>query len=467
MISVNHARPMWAMRALRCAAALTLALCAIGKASAEASPATPATPAQPQLQVLHWWTSASEARAVKLLAGRLADEKITWQDASIPGGAGVGAGRVLKSRLFAGTPPDVTQLIGLNIADWAKLGMLQDLNAVASKNNWEANLYPEVWKLVQHQGRAVAAPLGIHRINNLYFHRALFKKLGLAAPKNWDEFGRVAQKLRQAGVVPLAQSSEPWQVATLFENLVLAQGGVDYYRALLVEQTPAAFADERLTRALQRLRELKKWMPQPLREQPWVDTARQLAQGQAGMLIGGDWIKGELNSADNGANHGTASATPGNSANTANSANPANPAAPTRFLLDARVACSVVPDTFELHLYSVDTLVMLSGKNAKAPAAQEKLAQLLVSETTQLDYNTLKGSIPVLRQLEVSRKDACALDSARVFAKGRAVQAPSLVHRMASDEIRREAMIAEIHRFFMDERVSVAETRQQLAAIGK
>jgi glucose/mannose transport system substrate-binding protein len=457
LISVNDARPMRVARALRCAVALALALYAIGKASAEA---TPATPAQPQLQVLHWWTSASEARAVKLLASRLADEKITWQDASIPGGAGVGAGRVLKSRLFAGTPPDVTQLIGLNIADWAKLGMLQDLNAVASKNNWEANLYPEVWKLVQHQGRAVAAPLGIHRINNLYYHRPLFKKLGLAAPKNWDEFGRVAQKLRQAGVVPLAQSSEPWQVATLFENLVLAQGGVDYYRALLVEQAPAAFADERLTRALQRLRELKKWMPQPLREQPWVDTARQLAQGQAGMLIGGDWIKGELNSADNGANP----ATPGNSGN---SANLANPAAPARFLLDARVACSVVPDTFDLHLYSVDTLVMLSGKNAKAPAAQEKLAQLLVSETTQLDYNTLKGSIPVLRQLEVSRKDSCALDSARVFAKGRAVQAPSLVHRMASDEIRREAMIAEIHRFFMDERVSVLETRQQLAAIGK
>ena len=82
-----------------------------------------ATPG-PGLQVLHWWTSTSERKAADMLATRLADEGIAWQDAAIPGGAGLGAGKVLKGRVLAGDAPEVTQLIGPSIAEWADLGLL-------------------------------------------------------------------------------------------------------------------------------------------------------------------------------------------------------------------------------------------------------------------------------------------------------------------------------------------------------
>ena len=65
------------------------------------------------LQVLHWWTSDSERKAATLLANRLGDEGIAWRDAGIPGGAGIGAGKVLKSRVLAGNAPEVTQIIGI------------------------------------------------------------------------------------------------------------------------------------------------------------------------------------------------------------------------------------------------------------------------------------------------------------------------------------------------------------------
>ena len=64
------------------------------------------------LQVLHWWTSAGERRAADVLVARLAQEGIEWRDAGIAGGAGVGAGKVLKSRVLAGNSPEVMQLIG-------------------------------------------------------------------------------------------------------------------------------------------------------------------------------------------------------------------------------------------------------------------------------------------------------------------------------------------------------------------
>lgn len=75
-----------------------------------------ATPG-PGLQVLHWWTSTGERKAADLLAARLADEGIAWQDAAIPGGAGLGADKVLKGRVLAGDAPEVTQLIGPWIAE--------------------------------------------------------------------------------------------------------------------------------------------------------------------------------------------------------------------------------------------------------------------------------------------------------------------------------------------------------------
>ena len=45
------------------------------------------------------------------------------------------------------------------------------------------------------------------------------------------------------------------------------------------------------------------------------------------------------------------------------------------------------------------------------------------------------------------------------------MQAPSLVHRMATDEASKDAIIAVIHRYFMDETVTPAETQKRLAAM--
>jgi glucose/mannose transport system substrate-binding protein len=61
--------------------------------------------------------------------------------------------------------------------------------------------------------------------------------------------------------------------------------------------------------------------------------------------------------------------------------------------------------------------------------------------------------------------DSCARASWTTFAKGAAVQAPSLVHRMASDETSRDAIIAEVHRYFMDDRVPEAEAQRRLGAL--
>lgn len=386
------------------------------------------------LQVLHWWTSDSERKAVKVLSDRLADENIEWRNAAIPGGAGVGASKVLKSRVLAGHAPEVTQLNGVVFGEWADLGLLLELDDVSRPGNWKKLLFPTVWSLVQNRDHVVAAPIGIQRINMLFYNKKIFDRLELIAPKTWADFDRVAFKLKQAGVVPLAQSSEAWQVATLFETLVLAESGPAFYRRLFVDMNAKAYADPRLAHALKRLRGLKQWMPMPLREQPWNEMTRQLADGDAAMFVMGDWVKGELRAWGK--------------------------------ITDVDFGCSTVPGTDEYHLYSVDTLAMFAGDYSHQQA-QEKLAQVLMSATVQTDYNQVKGSISVWRDPNKAKMDSCALASWRTFSKGGAFQAPSLVHRMATDETTKDAIVAEVRRYFMDDQITELDTQRRLAAIAR
>ena len=398
----------------------------------QASPVAPPGSASSGLQVLHWWTSSSERKAANLLAARLAGEGVQWQDAAIPGGAGIGAGKVLKGRVLAGDAPEVTQIIGVSVAEWGEMGLLLELDNAASADNWNSFLFPTVQNLITYRKHTLAAPLGIHRVNTLFYNRALFARLKLAPPRTWNEFDAAAARLQALGVQPLAQSSEPWQVATLFENLVLAESGPEFYRELFVRRSPQAAADPRTARALQRLRIVKGWANGAPAERSWTEVVRRFARGEAGMMIMGDWAKAELGE--------------------------------HRMVLNQDYGCAGAPGSGQYHLYSVDTLSMFAG-DYRHVQAQEKMARLLLSASTQADFNVLKGGVPVRRDADPGRMDSCARASWTIFGKGAAVQAPSMVHRMAVDEASRDAIIAEVHRYFIDDRAPVAVAQRRLAAL--
>lgn len=406
---------------------------ASGTSSSSSSSPVPPSSGGGSLQVLHWWTSASERQAINVVVNQLAKQDIQWRDVAIPGGAGMGAAKVLKSMVLANRAPEVTQLNGVVFGEWADLGLLLELDNVAVQGAWEKQMFPTVWSLLNNHGHVVAAPLGIHRINSLFYNTAIFKRYNLSPPRTWDDFDQIVKKLQGSGITPLAQSAEAWQLATLFENLALAESGPAYYRRLFVEMNPAAYLDARMLHILKRLRGLSAAMAQPVRERPWTEVARSMVSGEAAMLIMGDWAKGELNA--------------------------------WGMEVDQQFGCAPVPGTGDFHLYSTDTLAMFAGNYAHQPM-QETLARLTMSPAVQSEYNRIKGSIPVLRAAD-PHMDRCARDSWRAFSKGPAWQAPSLVHRMATDDTTKDAIVAEVQRFFLDRSISEEQTQKRLAAIAR
>lgn len=396
-----------------------------------AGPAHAQGPGVP-LDVLHWWTSASERRAADQLSAQLANAGVVWKDAAIPGGGGMAAVKVLKSRVLLGDPPDVAQLIGTTLTDWADMGLVLPLNGVAQRQRWAQVLFPTVLDLVTYKGDVIAAPLGIQRINTLLYNRKLFARLGLTPPRSWGQFEIAARKLTALGLRPLVWSDEPWQMATVFETVLLGEAGPTLYRELIVQRKGSAWMDPRVERALQRLRWLRTLSGDNPQEKTWTDGARELMNDSAGMMIMGDWAKGELM---------------------------AWGASPTKDF-----GCVVVPGTEGMHLYSVDTLAMLVSARQRE-TTQEKMAEVVVSPATQLAYNRIKGAVPVRRDVDVSSLDGCARDSWETFAAPRSARVPSLAHRMAADEAIKDAVAQTLWRFLTDARMEPQEAQRRLAAV--
>ena len=388
--------------------------------------------AQPlPLDVLHWWTSASEQLAVEQLHAHLLFNGVRWKDAAIPGGGGVAAVKILKSRVLIGDPPDVAQLIGTPLKDWNDMGLVMPLNGVASRQRWSQFVFPTVMKLITDKGVVIAAPLGVHRINTLIYNRRVLTRFGLLPPANWEEFELLAEKLSVQGVKPLAWSDEAWQIATIFESILLGEVGPDRYLDLIVKRNSGAWLDPDIEKALTRLRWLRNISGDTPRERAWTDAAREIASDSAAMFIMGDWAKGEL---------------------MAWGESP-----------EKDFGCVAVPGTHKMHLYSVDTLAMLWNQR-KRTASQEKLAELVTSPATQLAYNRVKGSVPLRSDVDASSLDPCARDSWTVFAAPASTRVPSLAHRMAADEATKDAVAQALWRFLITPQMPVKEAQRRLAA---
>ena len=387
--------------------------------------------AQP-LNVLHWWTSDSERQAADRLVQQLAAQGVEWHDDAIPGGGGGAAIKVLTGRVLAGEAPDVAQVIGRTLTEWAGLGLVVPLDDVAQRGHWREKMFPVVLQTVTRGGKVMAAPLGVHRINTLLYNHHVWEQLRLAPPRTWHDIEAAAKVMRAHGVTPLAWSDEPWQVATVFETVLLSEGGPVLYAELASTQKWSSWQDPRVIAALKRLRWLRDLDDGATTEQPWTASARQLQAGTAGMLIMGDWARGELQAWGE---------RPG---------------------LD--FDCVPVPQTAGMHLYSIDTLAMLVGRNAHRPE-QEHMAEILGQPATQMAYNQAKGSVPVRLDIDPSQLDICARDSWQTLARPGSPLLPSIAHRMAAVESTREALGEVLHRFVKTRSVTPQEAQAQLLSI--
>ncbi len=383
------------------------------------------------LSVLHWWTSEGERRAADALAEVLARHGVRWRDVAVAGGAGSAAIKVLNSRMLMGDPPEMAQLIGSNLINWANAGLVAPLAPAGSSAPWLSALFPSVRAHITHHDQAIAVPLGIHRINNLYVHREIFQRFGLRPPRNWSELFQVAESLKRHGIEPLAWSDQPWQIATVFETMLAGDVGAGAYRAMVVQRQSDPWLHATVGRCLKRMVQLREQASTQARERAWNEAAKSLFEGQAAMMIMGDWVSGEMRAWDNE--------------------------------WEQRFDVLTTPNTHDMHVYSIDSLAMLkqADATARSPIA---VADLLTAPDAQYAYNNAKGSAPVRHDIDPQRLTPSAQRSWRDFAATPHHRLPSLAHRMAATESIKDAVAKLVWQFTNGIQTNTALTQRRLAA---
>ncbi len=328
--------------------------------------------AQQQVEVLHWWTSGGEAAALKVLKSNLEKDGVGWKDSPIAGGGGEQAMTALRARVSAGIPPTAVQMLGFDIQDWAKQGVLANLNDLAAKEGWDKVVPVALQKFSKYNGTWVSAPVNVHSTNWVWANKEVLAKAGVTAePKTWDEFIADMEKVQKAGFIALAHGGQPWQEATIFDGVALATGGIDYYRKAFIDLDSKTLNSPTTEKVFQRMSQLRKLVDKDFSGRDWNVASGMVISGKAGFQIMGDWAKGEFLNAKK---------VPGKD-----------------------FACFRVPGTQGMVSFNSDQFAMFKVKGPEKIAAQQKLAEAIMDKGFQSAFNVVKGSVPA--RTDVSDKD--------------------------------------------------------------
>ncbi|MCE0492891.1 ABC transporter substrate-binding protein [Vibrio salinus] len=373
-----------------------------------------------EVEVLHWWTSGSEGKAIDVLKAKLKQQGYIWKDFAIEGGGGESAMTVLATRAISGNPPSAAQIKGPDIQEWASLGLLANMNSVASREHWDHILPPLISNTMKWKGQYVAVPFNIHRVNWMWVNTKIFKKYHLTVPRTLKQFFEVADVLKAKGIIPLAHGGEPWQDATLFEVVALDILGVKDYQKAFVDLDLSLLNSPEMVEVFRQFKRLSHYVDLNSRGRNWNRTSSLIASGQAAMQVMGDWVKGELSSFNKkvGTDYG----------------------------------CTPAFGTAGAYIYNVDSFIFFQLENPDDIDAQKALAATVLTPDFQRIFNLNKGSIPVRTDVSLKGFDQCALQSHKDFIQAAKLHTlvPSMAHGMATTSYVERAMYDVISSYFHD-----------------
>ena len=355
------------MRRFRVVLAALAAAAALGARAAEPAP---------RAEVIHWWTSGGESAAVKTLADAYRAAGGVWVDMAVA--LGEQARAVAINRLVGGNPPTAAQFnTTRQFLDIVEQGMLNPRDDVAARDGWDAFLPETVLNVVRVKGHYYAVPVTIHMPTWIWTSKAAFRQAGIAAePKTMDELFAALDKLRAAGLVPLAHGGQSWQDNIVFTAVLTNVGGRELYLKVLRDRDPAAIHSEAFRQVLLTFKRLQGYVDKGSPGRNWNDATAMLITGKAGVQFMGDWAKGEFALAGQqpGRDYGCI---PG-----------FGPNAP--------------------YIIQGDVLVFPKTNKPEALRAQKLLASVVTAPATQVAFSAKKGSIPIRTDVDASKLDLCA-----------------------------------------------------------
>jgi glucose/mannose transport system substrate-binding protein len=350
--------------------------------------------------VMHWWTSGGESRAVAVFAKEYDKRGGTWVDDASVGPQAEHAAAM--NRIAGGNPPTAMQWnIGVAVRQLAEQGVLTPLDEQAKQGNWLANLPPLLVKNMTYDGHVIAVPVNIHGANYQFYSIKVLDELKMQPPKSWDELLADAPKIKAAGYIPIAFGTTAQQLDWLFYSILVGVGGKDEYRAVLVDHDPKAAGNGKMQHVFDVMGQVRQYVDAGSPNRKWNDSLALVETDKAALMMLGDWAKGDFAAAHK--------------------------------VVGKDFGCRMAPGNQDAYVMTVDVFVFPVNDKPDQKAAQDKLATLMMDPVVQTEFNALKGSLPSRLDANVAELDACAQLGQKVMAGGAANQLPNFALAFGPD----------------------------------
>jgi glucose/mannose transport system substrate-binding protein len=342
----------------------------------------PAHAEEMKAEVIHWWTSGGESAAVKVFADQFTKAGGTWVDTAIAGG--VNARTAAINRTVGGTPPTAMQFnTGKQFDDLVENDLLRDVDQLATEQKWKSLMPEAIVNAATRNGKMYAVPVDIHGQNWLWISKAALSKAGAAEPTNWDDVFPVLDKLKAAGLIPLAFGGQKVWERNLFNAVLVGKGGNALWAAIYAKRDPAAANSAEFKAVAETYGKLRSYVDPGAPGRNWNDATNLVIQGKAGMQIMGDWAKGEFAAAGQTAGK--------------------------------EFDCTILSKEGS-YVMGGDVFAFLRLKDPAQQRAQLVLAKVMLDPDTQILFSQKKGSIPARLDLDMSSLDACAQKAVELLA---------------------------------------------------
>jgi glucose/mannose transport system substrate-binding protein len=350
--------------------------------------------------VMHWWTSGGESRAVAVFAKEYNQRGGTWVDDASVGPQAEHAAAL--NRIAGGNPPTAMQWnIGVAVRQLAEQGVLAPLDDLAKQGNWLPNLPPLLVKNMSYDGHVIAVPVDLHGANYQFYSVKIFDELKLQPPKTWDEFLAMAPKIKAAGYIPLAYGANAQQEDWLFQAILAGVGGKELYNKVWVSHDAKAAASPEMAHVFEVMGQLRQYVDAGSPNRKWNDSLALVETNKAALMILGDWAKGDFAAANK--------------------------------KLGVDFGCQMAPGNQDSYVMTVDVFVFPKNDKPDQKAAQQKLAQLMMDPVVQTKFNAAKGALPARLDANIAELDACAQMGQKVMAGGAANQLPNFALAFSPD----------------------------------
>lgn len=324
------------------------------------------------MEALHGWTGGDGAAAVAKLVS-LFEEKypdVEHDIKAVGGDANENLNAAVARRLANRNPPDAfASWPGKTMEQYG--GRLMSITDVWEENDYTDTMHPKSLSENQLNDEFRAIPLGSHRLNNLFYNTTVVEEAGVD-PSSMTSYSAMIDAFQQVqqntDAIPITTTTRgAWCPLQYFVEVMLSTEGQEPYEAWLDGNGDQAA----IRRALEKTRNIiVNYTNEDKSSISFPEANSKLINGDAAFFTMGNWAAGQYRNSEG-------------------------------FTYTEDWDWIAFPGTEDMYVWHLDSF--LFPRDGNAPNDARTFAKFLGEKDTQVEFNNLKGSIPLRTDIDETR----------------------------------------------------------------